>query len=542
MRRLSQLLSSFAVIGSAALLGAQGSRSCNVDHTLPSPADQAMNRSDYTQAEQMASAVLKERPDDTLAIATLISSRLAQGRLDDALDLARKQLAEHPKEALLEDTLGDVALRRGEPEQALAAFGDALRMDPCLARTHFDISRYLSLSGMAASARKQLEMAHSLAPEDLAIQRAWKAATAVPLTPEQRIAQLREGIEAPGATPEQKAGAAEAIKAIQARERGDCKPVAVVDSTRFEMVPIANGPGRPLYAVGLDVQMNGKRKRLEIDTGASGLLISRGSAISAGLVPEAEIKTGGIGDQGPASAFVTHVDDLRIGNMQFRNCLVRVLEKRSTLDVDGLIGMDVFRNYLITLDTPSRQVRLAPLPKLPDDAASSDDLATAGANTEIAPATIGLRPVLHDRYIAPEMKEWSRIYRIGHQLIIPTRIGNAPSKLFIMDTGASTPIISPQAAREVTHVDANSSSRVRGINGEVKNVSQAEAVTIRFAGVQQLVRGMASVDTSAISHNLGLEIAGFISFPTLSELIITIDYRDDLVNVVYDPKHGYHAR
>lgn len=39
----------------------------------------------------------------------------------------------------------------------------------------------------------------------------------------------------------------------------------------------------------------------------------------------------------------------------------------------------------------------------------------------------------------------------------------------------------------------------------------------------------------------GVAISGIIGFPTLRELVISIDYRDNLVHVVYDPKKGYHA-
>ena len=285
--------------------------------------------------------------------------------------------------------------------------------------------------------------------------------------------------------------------------------------------------------------MNGKRKRLEIDTGSSGLLISRSSAISAGLVPEAEVSTNGIGDRGPAGAYLTHVDDLRIGAMEFRNCMVRVLEKRSALDVDGLIGTDVFRGYLVTLDTPARELRLAPLPKRPDEAATNKALATTGDAAAGGEST-SAPPAPKDRYIAPEMKEWTPIYRIGHQLIVPTSIGNAPQKLFIMDTGAAVALISPEAAREVTHVAGNDFLHVHGLSGDVNKVSEADSVTIRFARVQQRISGMTAIDTGNISRNLGLEIAGFIAFPTLSDLVITIDYRDDLIHVVYDPNHGFH--
>ena len=41
---------------------------------------------------------------------------------------------------------------------------------------------------------------------------------------------------------------------------------------------------------GLDLQINGKKRRLEIDTGASGLTLSAPSAKALGLVPEAQKK------------------------------------------------------------------------------------------------------------------------------------------------------------------------------------------------------------------------------------------------------------
>ena len=307
----------------------------------------------------------------------------------------------------------------------------------------------------------------------------------------------------------------------------------MIERAKLKMVDMENGP-TDVFGVGLDVQLNGKRKRLQIDTGASGLLLNRGSALSAGLVPEAVVSTGGIGDEGSRSGYLTHVDSLRIGDMEFHNCMVRVVEKRGSLDIDGLIGTDVFENYLVTLDTPGREIRLAPLPQRPNEAAKAIGLATAGDETaNDAPL---------DRYISPEMKDWTSLYRGGHLLIFPTSIGNAPEKLFVMDTGASTSLISPAAAREVTHVGNNDLVEIKGLSGKVKKVSAADAVTIRFARVQQNLLGMTAIDTTGISDGLGMELAGFIGFPTLRELVITIDYRDDLAKVIYDPNHGQHAR
>jgi predicted aspartyl protease len=143
--------------------------------------------------------------------------------------------------------------------------------------------------------------------------------------------------------------------------------------------------------------------------------------------------------------------------------------------------------------------------------------------------------------VAPEMKNWTPVFRVGHYLIFPTKIGDAPLKLFLMDTGAQMGMISPAAAREVTHVSTDELMHVSGLNGQVKNVLMADKVTIRFANVAQTLQGMTSYDSSALAHSAGVEISGLIGFPTLRELVISIDYRDNLVHVVYDPKHGFHA-
>jgi hypothetical protein len=127
---------------------------------------------------------------------------------------------------------------------------------------------------------------------------------------------------------------------------------------------------------------------------------------------------------------------------------------------------------------------------------------------------------------------------VGHQIIVPTMIGKAPVKLFVLDSGASTGLISPAAARLVSGVYGTDEMHVSGISGEVKKVSMANSVTISFAGVRQVLPDMVSIDTSNISRDDGVEISGFIGFPTLRQITLKLDYRDDLMYVSYDPKHS----
>jgi predicted aspartyl protease len=227
--------------------------------------------------------------------------------------------------------------------------------------------------------------------------------------------------------------------------------------------------------------MNGHRQRVRVDTGASGLLMSVQAAASAGLVPEAEIKTGGFGDAGAANAFVTHVDRVKIGGLEYRNCLVRVVAKSVNLDTDGLIGTDVFRDSVVTLDFPGNELRLTPLPPLPEGVAQE----VPGEPLEEG-AEAGAPSARKDRYIAPEMKDWTEVFRIGPQLMFPTRIGDAPRKLFLLDSGSTQGIISPEAAREVTQVTTPDPDKahLHGISGAVNAVYQAQNLVIEFGGVR----------------------------------------------------------
>jgi len=515
-----------------------GKLNCSVDRTAPSEADKALSARRYSDAERLYGEALTANPASGAAMAGLVRASLGEDKVPEALALAIKYQAAQPNDPMVLDALGEVRFRRGEVDEAAMTFNKSMQLSPCLGRTHYDESVYMRLSGRYGSSQRQLEVAHSLSPDNEEISRRWRQSHAVPATAEQRLEILKASLDQPELTDERKDGINAAIKGIETREKGDCQLVQPVKEVKLPMLPIGNGgPVNSMYAAGLEVQFNGKKKRLEIDTGASGLLLSRSVAKSAGLIPELEVKAGGIGDHGPAGAFVTHVDDIRIGSMEFRNCMVSVLEHSSVLDVDGLIGPDVFRDYVVTLDIPGREVRLSPLPRRPDeqmpqitslDTSDDDDQPLSQADRA------------KDRYIAPEMKDWTPVFRYDHFLIFPTSIGKAPAKLFIMDTGAQSGMITPDAAREVTHVSSDTDRRVKGISGEVQNVFAADHVTIAFARVKQNLDGMTSYNSALITRRAGVEISGLIGFPTLRELVISIDYRDNLVNVVYDPNKGFH--
>ena len=133
------------------------------------------------------------------------------------------------------------------------------------------------------------------------------------------------------------------------------------------------------------------------------------------------------------------------------------------------------------------------------------------------------------------MQSFTRVYRFGHDLLVPTKVGDVPGKLFMLDTGALTNSISPAAAREVTKVHGDSDMMVTGISGSVKNVYSANKAVLQFGRLRQENQDMLSFDTTRISDATGTEVSGFLGFVLLRFLDIKIDYRDRLVDFSYDP-------
>jgi hypothetical protein len=56
-------------------------------------------------------------------------------------------------------------------------------------------------------------------------------------------------------------------------------------------------------------------------------------------------------------------------------------------DIDGLIGMDVFSQFLVTLDYPMHKLLLGPLPPRPGEAAAAPALKTSNAEWDDSEAS-----------------------------------------------------------------------------------------------------------------------------------------------------------
>jgi tetratricopeptide (TPR) repeat protein len=510
-------------------------KTCTVDRNPPIPAEQALNRKEYASAESQFRDLLAKSAENRPAHEGLIRTLIERDKVDAAAQDAEAWAKAEPSSSMALTALGEVRLRQADPREAYLQFQKAAQADLCNARAYFGFAEIDGLAGLYASAKRAIEQAYALHPTDDDIYTDW-----VSTRPRaERLAMWADYAEHSDQISDEDRTKLKASLAKQSSEHAsDCKmSPASPHEAKVPMAAIMDGPEH-LEGWGLDVKFNGKARRLEIDTGASGITISRAAAMFLGIQREDATRIGGIGDRGDVKTSITHVASVKIGGIEFTNCPVEILEKWSVLDSDGLIGGNVFAGSLLTLDFPKHELRIAPLPEWPG---RKEPAQTApGTATDQEPAE-----EWHDAYVAPEMAKWQRVYRSGHDLLMPTGIADTKrlkddsawkNKLFLLDTGSESNLISPAAAREVTKVGRDDSVEIRGISGEVDKVYEAGKFTLAFGGLRLDSPSMTSIDTTKISHDDGVEVSGLIGAQALFQVVLHIDYRDNLVWCEYTAK------
>ncbi len=521
-----------------------------------SSADTLYRSGRFAEAAAKFQALVKIDPKNVPAQNGLIHSLLRTQQIDEAQAAAIRALTLQPNSAPLVTAMGDVQFRLGEMPQAERSYLKALSLNPNDPAPYIGVAQVYRAYSLYRRAFDELNRAHQIAPDSPAMQRIWLGM----LPPRERIAAIEAYLASAHAEDQEETASLrrylDFLKATVDKPTHTCRLVSKVRQTNSKLLVLRSGPSR-LGATGLEVKLNGHSKRLALDTGTSGILVRSDAAQKAGLTRIAEQRIGGLGDQGQQSGYVAVAAQLRVGDLEFEDCLVRVVDATGPADNDGLIGTDVFGAYLIDIDIPGQRLRLSPLPKRPDEAAAPTALNSAG-ETRAAPednvenrgepgtaappqaakpanSAVQLR-LPKDAYVAPEMARWTKVFRFGHILLIPTLVDGSGPMLFMIDTGSFTNILSTRAAREVTKVRADSRTHVKGLGGTVANVYRADKATLQFGHYSQENQDTVTLDLSAISKSTGTEISGILGFEMLRILEVKIDYRDGLVDFHYDPK------
>jgi len=484
MERITRILLVLAALTVVHAL-AHGQTAACAPNTAPlSNAEMTLDAGHPEQAEKMYQAALAANAQDEGAQAGLVRAELHQNKLLEAERDAGVLLTQHPNTSLAETTMAMVARRMGDLPGTYAHATKALALDPCNGQAHFVIGELLRLDERYVSAAQQMQLAQSLAPNDVVIQEEWKRGAAPPSP-----ACIPVSVPPPGKLP--------LPQVYEEPTRGGAARAGLMPFNSVQ----TNGPQDKSYPVrgwGLDVVFGGKRERLIVSTATSGIILKQSTAERLGLK---------IVDDGKTTR-AAHVDELHFGDFEFHDCTVRVVDdSRMQRALEGEIGLAMLGEDLVTLDFAGRELRYAMLPPVPGAAA------------------------LHDRTVPPEMKDWTRTYRDGDLWLVPTKIDNDPARLFVFDIAEAETWVSTDAIRPLTGISDVDLVHYVDKNGNWSHPLKGDHVVLHFAGVQQDAIQILTRSFDNSSSRLRLEIDGVIGMQSIANTTLQLDYRDRLLKI-----------
>jgi hypothetical protein len=407
-----------------------------------------------------------------------VRSLLHDGKVADAETMATAFSASHPNSSFAETMMTTVLIREGDVPGAYAHGMKAVSLNPCNGYAHAALAKVLAVSAMDFSAEQQLEAAHQLLPQDNSINIS--------------------------------------LDRLKSKTISSCKVVNAPSQGKLPLEPIRQPYGRdavglgateiqgqpyepdyPIYDFGLDVLLNGKRRRLLVSTATTGLTLSQAAA--------AQFDAAG-GQNNTVNT--VQISDVRVGDFAFKDCTVKVLPTADLpRDIEGKIGLELLGNYAFSLNFAVRELHYKALSPLPEDVA------------------------FHDRYVPAEMKDWSKLYRAGTQWLLPTSIDNGPTKLFALATENPFTTVDAGAASAVTKVEPLGTRYYVDKQGNRHPVMDASVMVLNFAGVRQDARLTHASDLGAQSTYAGIAISGELGLQSYVNQTLSLDLRDGLMKI-----------
>lgn len=244
--------------------------------------------------------------------------------------------------------------------------------------------------------------------------------------------------------------------------------------------------------------------RFAIDTGSGFVVISDETAAKLKIRPIARGGTSqGVGGEGRFPLVYGLIKSFGLGKLELTNVptYIRKSHQGAADPIDGYIGLSILARYLSTIDYGNRRLELMPQQSPP---------------AEIAPGDVAI----------------SYQVTAGGMLSVPTDISTGGLLNFVVDTGASTSVVSTEVFKRYdlgARLGAGQTARVVGAAGVTEGVPTVvfESLSIpaplpdrplRHDSVRALV-----LDLGAVNETSGYQIAGIIGGNVLRNYRLVLD-------------------
>jgi hypothetical protein len=400
----------------------------------------------------------------------------------------------HVPSTLILTAQAELQIRQGLPWVAMETLDKAAKTDPCLARIHLLRSRVLRIESMYASERAEIQHAYDIDPTDPDIRHSYLSV----VSPAQEIDGIEKALKSgSGLDAETRTKAQASIDDMMSLVREDSQTCKIQPAEFSATLPLQPSYQDAKHVDGyrIEVQFPQSKAHLKVDTAASGMYISRALADQNGLERDPNDPAGTV-----------RVNKIKIGPLMFQNCLVGVSDTLLVNNADGFVGTDIFSSYLITLDHPRAELRLAALPP----------------TESVLPG---------DRPAAAELHDFTPVYHRQQFLLLPVMLNGKEQRLFMLDTGIRLSTMRPEVAHAISTTRVNFTNAVQTVSGGKLQIYR-DTFQFQYANLPvQRQAGVLEFDPTAIDQNVGFEIAGMLGFDLLHSTVLHLDYRDGLVKL-----------
>jgi predicted aspartyl protease len=278
-------------------------------------------------------------------------------------------------------------------------------------------------------------------------------------------------------------------------------PAAVSDkSAPSDEIPFhLAGANNPLILVPVYVEEKGPYEFI-LDTGAYRCLLSPELSASVGILPESQQKATGIG--GAIKISSAHATSLVVGSIRQQNVEVGItgdvpgLGNSVQNKVGGVLGFTFLKNLRLSVDYQRRLIRLF-----------DSSVTSPGQKDTPASSSISFHLAAPSRSL----------------IILPVFINGQGPFQFILDTGASSTVLSFNVARRLGLVAIGDRSGTGG-GGKVSMLSSTvDSISIGQYSLRDFTVSVGEF-LQTLSTVTGTKIDGIIGNTFLSNFVVTIDY------------------